>query len=328
MTHPGVAPTAGPANRLRRRAGRLSGRLPVRLFVRMLAALALAIGLHGASRAQDEVPFITTPDPVTLAMLQLAGVRSTDFVVDLGSGDGRIVITAARRFGARGLGVEIDPTLVARSRDNARAAGVADRVEFRVQDLFQTDLSVAQVVTLYLLPEVNLQLRPRLLAMAPGTRIVSHDWDMGDWQPDRRLTLDVPEKAIGRDKRSTVYLWLVPAQVQGMWCTAGGSLAITQRFQTFSATLSANVDREGDQDRDRDRDRAGDRAGDRDGAAEPVLVFDGQVTADRLHAGSAAAAVPISLRVVGDALQLEQAPNVARRFVGRRFTRAGAPGCF
>lgn len=319
MTHPGVARPAGLANRPRRQAGRLPGRLSVR----MLAALALAIGLHGASRAQDEVPFITTPDPVTLAMLQLAGVRSTDFVVDLGSGDGRIVITAAKRFGARGLGVEIDPTLVARSRDNARAAGVADRVEFRVQDLFQTDLSVAQVVTLYLLPEVNLQLRPRLLDMAPGTRIVSHDWDMGDWQPDRQLTLDVPEKAIGRDKRSTVYLWLVPARVQGLWCTAGGSLAVTQRFQAFSATLSADVDRAGD----RDRDRAVDQAGERDGAAAPLMVFDGHVTADRLHAGSAAAAVPISWRVVGDALQLEQAPTVARRFVGRRFTRAGALGC-
>ena len=308
MTHPGVARPASLANRPRSRAGRLPGRI--------VAALALAIGLQGASRAQDEVPFITTPDPVTLAMLQLAGVRSNDFVVDLGSGDGRIVITAASRFGARGLGVEIDPSLVARSRDNARAAGVADRVEFRLQDLFQTDLSVAQVVTLYLLPEVNLQLRPRLLAMAPGTRIVSHDWDMGDWQPDRQRTLNVPEKAIGRDKRSTVYLWLVPAQVQGLWCTAGGSLAVTQRFQTFSATLSADVDGE----RDRDRDRAGD-------VAAPVLVFDGRVTADRLHASSAAAALPISLRVVGDALQLEQAPNVARRFVGRRFTRAGAPGC-
>ena len=303
MTHPGVARPAGLANRPCRWAGRLAGRI--------MAALALAIGLQGASRAQDEVPFITTPDPVTLAMLQLADVRSNDFVVDLGSGDGRIVITAASRFGARGLGVEIDPSLVARSRDNARAAGVADRVEFRVQDLFQTDLSVAQVVTLYLLPEVNLQLRPRLLAMAPGTRIVSHDWDMGDWQPDRRLTLDVPEKAIGRDKRSTVYLWLVPAQVQGLWCTAGGSLAVTQRFQTFSATLSAD----------------GDRDGDGDVAAAPVLVFDGRVTADRLHAGTAAAAVPISLRVADDALQLEQAPNVAHRFVGRRFTRAGALGC-
>jgi len=329
MTHPGVARPAGLAHRPPRRGGRLLGRMLVRLSGRMVAALALTIGLHGASQAQDEVPFVTTPDPVTLAMLQLAGVRSTDFVVDLGSGDGRIVITAARHFGARGLGVEIDPTLVVRSRDNARAAGVADRVEFRLQDLFQTDLSVAQVVTLYLLPEVNLQLRPRLLALAPGTRIVSHDWDMGDWQPDRQLTLDVPEKAIGRDKRSTVYLWLVPAQVQGLWCTAGGSLAVTQRFQTFSATLSADVDRATDRDRagDRDGDRAVDRAGDRDSAAAPLMVFDGHVTADRLHAGSAAAAVPVSLRVVGDALQLEQAPTVAGRFVGRRFTRAGVLGC-
>ena len=285
-----VGPAANPTGR-RRRLHRLA-----------LAALALTWSL-GAAVAQDEVPFITTPDQVTLAMLQLAGVTAQDFVIDLGSGDGRIVITAARRFGARGLGVEIDPALVARSRDHARAAGVAERAQFREQDLFETDLAAAQVITMYLLPEVNLQLRPRLLALKPGTRIVSHDWDMGDWQPDRQLRLDVPEKAIGREKSSTVYLWLVPAQVQGLWCTAAGSLAITQRFQTFSATLSA------------------------DGVAAPVLVFDGRVSADGLHAGTGLAAVPIRFRMAGDALQLEQAPNAALRFVGKRFTRAGAQGC-
>jgi tRNA A58 N-methylase Trm61 len=157
----------------------------------------------------EEVPFITTPDNVTLEMLKLAGVGPADHVIDLGSGDGRIVITAARRFGASGLGVEIVPDLVRRSRENAKQAGVADRVEFREQDLFETDLSKATVVTLYLLPEVNLQLRPRLQKLKPGTRIVSHDWDMGDWKPDRTITVDAPDKAIGREKSSRIHLWVV-----------------------------------------------------------------------------------------------------------------------
>jgi len=133
----------------------------------------------------DEVPFITSPDNVTLEMLRLADVGPRDHVIDLGSGDGRIVILAAKRFGATGLGVEIVPDLVQQSTRNARDAGVADRVSFRTEDLFKTDLSRATVVTMYLLPEVNLQLRPSLLALKPGTRLVSHDWDMGDWQPDQ-----------------------------------------------------------------------------------------------------------------------------------------------
>lgn len=212
-----------------------------------LAALALPAALvlcSGPARAQFggdlDVPFITTPDQVTLAMLQLAGVAASDRLVDLGSGDGRIVITAARRMGAQGLGVEIVPDLVAKSRANAQKAGVADRAEFRVQDLFDTDLSGATVVTLYLLPEVNLQLRPRLLALRPGTRIVSHDWDMADWQPDRTLVLDVPDKPIGREKRSRLHLWRVPARLQGLWCGPGGvALRLQQQFQQVAATLAA-----------------------------------------------------------------------------------------
>jgi SAM-dependent methyltransferase len=303
MTHPVAAKTVGQATAQPGRAGRLPRRL--------LATLALAAGLLGAARAQDEVPFITTPDRVTLAMLQMAGVTANDFVVDLGSGDGRIVITAARRFGARGLGVELDPELVSRSRANARAASVADRAEFRVQDLFETDLSAAQVITLYLLPEVNLQLRPRLLALAPGTRIVSHDWDMGDWLADRQLTLDVPDKAIGREKRSTVYLWLVPAAVQGLWCTAGGSLAISQRFQAFSATLSATSSTRLVNPR----------------AAAPLLVFDGQVVADQLHAVSASQAAPQLLRQLGNSLLWLRSSGPTQRFEGQRFERAGPQGC-
>ena len=184
----------------------------------------------------EEVPFITTPDSVTLAMLQLAQVGARDHVIDLGSGDGRIVITAARRFGASGLGVEIVPELVARSRAAAVQAGVSPRVEFREQDLFKTDLSTATVITMYLLPEVNLQLRPALLALKPGTRIVSHDWDMGDWLPDETLTMDVPDKAIGREKKSRLHRWVVPARAEGLWCGPGDvQLRVTQRYQMVQA---------------------------------------------------------------------------------------------
>jgi hypothetical protein len=183
----------------------------------------------------DEVPFITSPDKVTLEMLQIAQVGAGDHVIDLGSGDGRIVITAAQRFGATGMGVEIVPDLVDRSLRAAREAGVAGKVDFRVQDLFKTDLSPATVVTMYLLPEVNLQLRPALLQLAPGTRIVSHDWDMGDWQPDRTSVVPVPDKKVGLQKSSRIHLWTVPAGVEGVWCGTGAAsevrLHLSQRYQ-------------------------------------------------------------------------------------------------
>ena len=203
--------------------------------MKLPALLVLLLLWHPVSvRSQpgDEVPFITTPDHVTLAMLKLAGVGPRDHVLDLGSGDGRIVITAARHFGARGTGVEIVPELVARSRAAAERAGVADRTRFLEQDLFNTDLATASVITMYLLPEVNLQLRPALQALEPGTRIVSHDWDLGDWLPDRTLTLAVPDKAVGREKLSRLHLWAVPARVQGLWCGPQGvSARIEQRHQ-------------------------------------------------------------------------------------------------
>ena len=178
---------------------------------RFAVALLCAALSATAACAQDEVPFVVSPEPVTLAMLTIARVGPRDMVLDLGSGDGRIVITAAKRFGARGLGVELSPQLVEKSRDNARRAGVAERALFRVQDLFDTDLSQASVITMYLLPAVNMQLRPKLLALKPGTRIVSHDWDMGDWKPERSITVDAPDKKIGLRKSSTLYLWIVPA---------------------------------------------------------------------------------------------------------------------
>jgi len=210
-----------------------------RLALAWLAAGALA----SAAQAQDEVPFVTSPQLVTQAMLQLARVQSTDTVLDLGSGDGRIVIAAAQQFGARGLGVELSPELVQRSRDNAARAGVAARTEFRVQDLFETDLSVASVITMYLLPEVNLQLRPKLLALKPGTRIVSHDWDLGDWQPERTIVVDAPDKPVGLDKRSRVHLWVVPAQLAGLWCAGERSLRLQQTFQMLRGDLTDGATR-------------------------------------------------------------------------------------
>ena len=211
------------------------------LTVALGLALALALAPQPGA-AQEEVPFITTPDHVTLAMLQLARVAPRDFVLDLGSGDGRIVITAAKAFGARGLGVEIVPELVERSRDLARRAGVADRTEFRVQDLFATDLSTASVITMYLLPEVNMQLRPALLKLRPGTRIVSHDWDLGDWRPDHTLVVEVPDKVVGREKLSRLHLWTVPARLQGLWCARApsgrsASLHVQQVHQQARARL-------------------------------------------------------------------------------------------
>jgi SAM-dependent methyltransferase len=208
----------------------------------LLLAVGTGLALTAHAQPTEEVPFITSPDNVTLEMLSVAGVKRGDHVIDLGSGDGRIVILAAKKFEATGLGVEIDPSLVERSKTNARTAGVADKVEFRVEDLFKTDLSQATVITMYLLQEVNLQLRPALLALKPGTRIVSHDWDMGDWAPDRTTVVPVPNKAVGREKSSKVHLWTVPARVEGLWCAAGllrgASIKLTQKYQTFEGTLA------------------------------------------------------------------------------------------
>jgi SAM-dependent methyltransferase len=204
------------------------------------AQAAVCAAPAAAQTAPDlDVPYVTTPDQVVDAMLSLAGVTARDFVLDLGSGDGRIVITAATKFGARGMGVEIDPALVQLSIENAEKAGVAARARFVEQDLFATDLAQASVITMYLLPDVNLKLRPELLKLRPGTRIVSHDWDMGDWQPDGKLVLDVPEKKLGLKKESTLLLWTVPAVVEGTW-TSGKllRLELRQRYQMLEGAVT------------------------------------------------------------------------------------------
>jgi SAM-dependent methyltransferase len=188
-----------------------------------------------ASAPALDAPQIASDGEVVDAMLALAQVRPDDMVVDLGSGDGRILIAAARSHGARGLGVDIDPAALRQSTANARAAGVAGRVDFRRQDLFETPLADADVVTLYLTPEVNLRLRPRILAqMRPGTRVVSEDFDMGDWRPERHQRIGETE----------LYMWIVPARLAGRWrLSLGGRtlpLALTQRYQELDGTLGAD----------------------------------------------------------------------------------------
>jgi protein-L-isoaspartate O-methyltransferase len=172
------------------------------------AALAVAIVLPAAaqttSRRQPDVVYIPTPQPVVEAMLELARVKRGDVVYDLGSGDGRIVITAAKNFGATGVGIELDEVLVKKAKANAAAAGVADRVRFVTQDLFTADLSKATVVTLYLLQSINERLRPKLIReLKPGTRVVSHVFNMGpEWPPEQTLTVE----------RSRIFLWSLPAR--------------------------------------------------------------------------------------------------------------------
>jgi SAM-dependent methyltransferase len=152
-----------------------------------------------------DVPYVQTPDPVVDLMLKMASVTGEDVVYDLGCGDGRIVITAARKYGARGVGVDIDPKRIRESNANARKAEVTDRVTFLRQDLFKTDLREATVVTLYLLPEINLKLRPKLFKeLRPGTRVISHDFDMGDWKPEKT------EKVMDGGAEHTVYYWTIP----------------------------------------------------------------------------------------------------------------------
>ena len=211
-------------------------RLTLVLAVLLAPAACTGPGFHG-----PDILYVATPEDVGLQMLKTAAVTSDDTVYDLGSGDGRLVIAAARDFGARGVGVEIDGPLVQRSKEAALRAGVADRVIFLWQDLFATDITGATVVTLYLRDDVNLRLRPKLLReLRPGTRVVSHDFGMADWAPDQRL------RVRSADREHTIYFWRIPADVAGEWTGTlrmpGGdeslTLALSQRFQRVTGALA------------------------------------------------------------------------------------------
>ena len=190
------------------------------------------------------VPYVQTPMEIVERMLRMAEVGRDDYVIDLGSGDGRIVIEAAKR-GARGLGVDIDPNLVKLATENAQRAGVAARVQFATKDIFETDLAPATVVAFYLLPDFNAKLLPRLLALKPGTRIVSHDGGIGDWPPDERLEMRAPEKPVGVGGMSRVELWIVPADAAGTWVAelpqhgGGWRFAVKQKYQELDIDVVA-----------------------------------------------------------------------------------------
>ena len=209
------------------------------------AATMVSIAVHADS--EPRVPYVPTPQAVVDSMLEAAQVKSGDYLIDLGSGDGRIVVTAAKRFGIRGFGVDINPERIREANANARKAGVAGQVSFSQADLFTTDLSDATVITMYLLPRVNVELRPRLLALRPGTRIVSHDFDMGDWRPDRQWQVKADDKYFGTGGNSDVYLWTVPAPVAGQWqveMTVAGkprryALTLNQKYQQIDGSVSA-----------------------------------------------------------------------------------------
>ncbi len=190
------------------------------------------------------VPYVQTPMEIVERMLRMAEVKKGDHVIDLGSGDGRIVIEAAKR-GATGLGVDLDGTLVKLATENAKAAGVGSQARFEVRDIFETDLTPASVVTMYLLPDFNVKLLPRLLKLRPGTRIVSHDGSIGDWPPDERLEMRAPEKPVGVGGVSTVELWVVPADASGTWASEmpdhGGTwrFRVRQKYQMLDIDTSA-----------------------------------------------------------------------------------------
>jgi precorrin-6B methylase 2 len=180
-----------------------------------------------------DVVWIPTAQEVVGRMLDLAKITPRDYVIDLGSGDGRLVIAAAKR-GARALGVEYNPDLVALSKQRAGEEGVADRAEFVWGDLFETDLSQATVITLFLMPQVNLKLRPRILNLKPGTRIVANTFGMGEWKEDQAFIVQDAQKC---SLHCAALLWIVPAKIEGSWTSQEGTLTLTQRFQMVSGTV-------------------------------------------------------------------------------------------
>ena len=184
----------------------------------MFVLSTATVGAQSLAWDDGTTPYVVSPEAVVERMLRLAEPKAGERLIDLGSGDGRIVIEAAKRYGAKGLGVDIDPRLVELARENAKRAGLEALASFEVRDLFETDLRGAGVVTMYLLPEVNRKLMPRLLEqLNPGARVVSHDYDMGPWPYDEMIEVTLAEKMVGPLGRSRIFLWVVPADARGRW---------------------------------------------------------------------------------------------------------------
>lgn len=222
----------------------------MKFMERCMLALALACAWVAGAQAQEgrgDVVYVPTPQVVVDEMLKMARVGPKDYLIDLGSGDGRIIITAAKQYGARGFGVDLDTYLLNIANQTARNEGVADRAQFYERNIFETRLDTATVITSYLLPEMNRKLRPTILNLKPGVRVVAHDYHMGSWLPDEQKTLSVPEKQVGTPGVSYVYLWLVPAKIAGTWesriRTAQGEVpyefSLEQLFQQIEGVMRA-----------------------------------------------------------------------------------------
>jgi hypothetical protein len=219
------------------------GRLFVALCVLMLAT-SMCVQAQQAQQTKQfqpevgqpgkDVVWVPTPQALVDKMLDMAKVTPQDYVMDLGSGDGRTVITAAKR-GARAMGIEYNPDMVALSIANATKEGLGDKAKFMKADLFETDFSQATVITMFLLPEINLKLRPKILDMKPGTRVVSNSFRMEDWEPDETFTVEE-----GCTTWCTALLWIVPAKVGGTWRLATGELSLTQEFQMLNGSITLN----------------------------------------------------------------------------------------
>ncbi len=255
-------------------------------------------------RAAD-APYVPTPWNVVDALFKLGGVTASDFLIDLGSGDGRIVIAAATKLGARGMGVDLDDNLVRMARREAARQGVGERVSFAAEDLFFVDLSRASVITLYMSESVNLRLRPALFKLKPGTRILSHDFDMAQWTPDGQVTVPVPDKPYGAPK-SEIFLWVIPADASGRWrwqhAAGAGNVAYDAVFDQSFQRLSGTVSTGGRASAARDARVRGEEISfsavlERDGRAMPH-AFSGRIAGDAIEGRVTADGVQAPWRAV------------------------------
>ncbi len=217
-----------------------------------VACLILGLAIRAQAQDVDAGPYVPTPQYIVDRMLQMANVAASDYVIDLGSGDGRIVITAAKQFGARGMGVDISEKLVDLATTNSHKEQVSDKVRFVRQDAFKTEIAAASVLTLYLLPRFVLDLRPKMLAeLKPGARIVSHDYSLGDWDSDNSVTFDSPEKeVINGASHTSLFFYVVPARVAGTWQLMlpdglprrSAEVVLQQTYQKIAGTIAGPKD--------------------------------------------------------------------------------------
>lgn len=254
-------------------------RTPFVPFLLLLSAFLFSISTLDVKAQNLDVPYVPTPEPVVEKMLDLANVNNGDYVIDLGSGDGRIVIAAAKR-GASGHGIDLDPDRVSEARDNAAKAGVSDRIMFMEENIFDTDFSNASVITMYLLPTVNTKLRPELLdKLEPGTRVVSHSFDMDEWKADKRVTVKDDDGSGSHD----IYYWVIPAKVSGTWSwqvqNNNFTMSISQEFQEIDVSLADDA---GNVYQIKSSDLHGDRLNIQAVNGTQRFIFNGRVEGDKI----------------------------------------------